>query len=50
MEAAYTLFMYEALLAIKQACADLSLTRAQIEALFSGNAERLMAKAAPQAT
>ncbi|MBN1591299.1 MAG: amidohydrolase family protein [Pirellulales bacterium] len=43
IEATYTLFMYEALLAIKQACDDLALTSDQIEALFHGNAERIIA-------
>lgn len=44
VEATYTLFMYEALLAIKKACADIRLTRAQIEAIFYGTADRLISK------
>ncbi len=41
-EAQYTLYMYEALYAIKQACQKLDLPRADVEAIFSGNAERLI--------
>jgi len=43
VEATYTLYMYEALLGIKQACEGLALPRDQIEAIFHGNAERLVA-------
>jgi predicted TIM-barrel fold metal-dependent hydrolase len=43
VEAQYTLFMYEDLRAIKQACTDLGISdRAQIEAIFHSNAARLM--------
>jgi predicted TIM-barrel fold metal-dependent hydrolase len=43
VEARYTLYMYEDLLAIKQACRDLGLTeRKYIEALFHDNADRLI--------
>jgi hypothetical protein len=43
IEAAYTLFMYEDLRAIKQACTELGLVeRRQIEAIFHDNAARLI--------
>jgi len=42
VEATYTLYMYEALLALKQACEDLSLSREDVEAIFHGNAERVL--------
>ena len=42
VEAQYTLYMYEALRALKQACQDLSLTSTQIEAIFHTNAEQLL--------
>jgi hypothetical protein len=43
IEARYTLFMYEDLRAIKQACEDLGIQdRSQIEALFYGNARGLI--------
>jgi uncharacterized protein len=42
IESHYTLFMYEALQAIKQACEAASLDRNQIEAIFYGNARRLI--------
>ena len=42
IEAEYTLYMYEALLAMKQACQELELTRADVEAIFSRNARRLI--------
>ncbi|MEN8255653.1 MAG: amidohydrolase family protein [Verrucomicrobiota bacterium] len=42
IEAGYTLFMYEALRAIKQAAADAGLSREDVEDLFHGNAERLI--------
>ena len=35
--------MYEALRAIKEACADLGITRHGIEAMFHDNADRLIA-------
>ncbi|MBN1853516.1 MAG: amidohydrolase family protein [Pirellulales bacterium] len=43
IEATYTLYMYEALLALKQAASKLALTADQIEAIFHGNAERIIA-------
>jgi hypothetical protein len=44
IEAGYTLFMYEDLRAIKQACADLGITdRADLEAIFHDNAAHLIA-------
>jgi uncharacterized protein len=47
VESNYTLFMYEDLRAIKQACQDLGITeRRQIEALFHDNAARLMERTA----
>ncbi len=42
IEATYTLMMYEALKAIKDVCEQLALGRAEIEAIFHGNAERLI--------
>lgn len=43
VEAAYTLFMYEDLRAIKQACEELGIVeRRQIEAIFHDNAARLI--------
>jgi hypothetical protein len=42
IEARYTLYMYEALKAIKEVSAELGLTRKQIEAVFYGNARRLI--------
>ena len=42
IEATYTLYMYEALRAIKQACLDLELAREDVEAMFYGNARRLI--------
>jgi uncharacterized protein len=43
IEAAYTLYMYEDLRAIKQACDELGLSdRRQLEAMFHDNAERLI--------
>jgi uncharacterized protein len=44
VEAGYTLYLYEALLALKQACGRQRLDRAQIEAIFHGNAQRLIAQ------
>ncbi|MBN2291719.1 MAG: amidohydrolase family protein [Pirellulales bacterium] len=38
IEAGYTLYMYEALLALKNACDDLKLTREQVEGILCGNA------------
>lgn len=54
IEARYTLFMYEDIRAIKQACEDLGIhDRGQIEAIFYGNARRLidgvLARKAPPA-
>jgi uncharacterized protein len=43
VEATYTLFMYEDLRAIRQACEDLGITgRHQVEAIFHDNAARLI--------
>ena len=41
VEAEYTLYMYEALRALKLACEDLALGPDDVEAIFHGNAERL---------
>jgi uncharacterized protein len=46
IEARYTLFMYEALRAIKQACEAVQLGRDEIGAIFHGNARRLTDAAA----
>ena len=43
-EAAYTLYMYEALKALKEACEDLGIGRGAVEEIFHGNAERLIQK------
>jgi hypothetical protein len=45
IEANYTLYVYEALSAIRQACEDLRLSRPQIDALFHDNARRLIDRA-----
>jgi len=45
VEARYTLYMYEALRAIRSACEDLGLERRHIQAVFHGNATRLAAEA-----
>lgn len=42
VEAQYTLYMYEALRAIKSAAESLQLSRADLEMMFSGNASRLI--------
>jgi len=42
IEAGYTLYMYEALRALKQACNAAGLQRADVEAIFRGNARRLI--------
>lgn len=42
IEAGYTLYMYEALRALKDACRQLGLDRDQVEAIFHGNAMRLI--------
>ncbi|MCD4824333.1 MAG: amidohydrolase [Phycisphaerae bacterium] len=42
VEATYTLYMYEALYALKQACENLGLTRQDVEAIFNDNARRLI--------
>jgi uncharacterized protein len=42
VEATYTLYMYEELWAIRQACEQLGLGAADVEALFYGNARRLI--------
>ena len=43
IEAHYTLYMYEALRAIKSAAQDLNLSREEIALLFCGNAQKLIA-------
>jgi uncharacterized protein len=50
IESRYTLYMYEALRAIKRACENLALNRSQIEAVFSGNAQTLIDRIASAAT
>jgi uncharacterized protein len=47
IEAKYTLFMYEALRAIKHACEAARLSREQVEAIFHGNAARLIGSIYP---
>ncbi len=42
VEARYTLYMYEALKAIRGACERLGFGRAEVEAIFRGNAERIL--------
>ena len=42
IEAGYTLYMYEALKALRVACDDLGLGRESVEAIFHGNASRLI--------
>ncbi len=42
VEAQYTLYMYEALRALRSACEELSLGRDAVEAIFHGNAERVL--------
>jgi len=42
VEAKYTLYMYEALRAIKAACDELGLGRKEVEAIFHENAGRLI--------
>ena len=42
VEARYTLAMYEALRALRQACEACRLGRDEVEAIFFGNAERLV--------
>ncbi len=42
MEAEYTLYMYEALRALRGACDEVGLARADVEAIFHGNARRLI--------
>jgi predicted TIM-barrel fold metal-dependent hydrolase len=48
VEARYTLFMYEALKAIKDVCGAMGYGRAEVEALFHGNAARLVARVLKQ--
>ena len=43
IEATYTLYIYEALRTIKQVCGELGLGRKHVEAIFHGNARRLLA-------
>jgi uncharacterized protein len=42
VEAGYTLYMYEALRALREACQQAGIDRAGVEAIFSGNARRLI--------
>ena len=42
VEAKYTLYMYEELRALRQACQQLGLDRSAVEAIFHGNARRLI--------
>jgi uncharacterized protein len=42
VEATYTLYMYEELLAIRRACEAIGLDRDDVEAIFSSNARRLI--------
>ena len=42
IEARYTLYMYEALRALRNCCEELGIRREQVEAIFHGNAERLV--------
>lgn len=42
IEATYTLYMYEALRALKEICQELGLEKGDVEAIFCGNAERLI--------
>jgi len=42
VEAGYTLYIYEALRALKWACEQLGLRRHDVEAIFCGNAQRLI--------
>jgi len=42
VEATYTLYMYEALKALKDACEEIGLGPAEVRVIFSGNAERLL--------
>lgn len=42
IEARYTLYMYEALRAFKDACAETGVTREGVEKMFRGNAQRLI--------
>ena len=44
VEAAYTLYMYEALKALKSACEALSLGADDVEAIFYGNAQRVLGR------
>jgi len=48
VEAKYTLYMYEALKAMKDACESLSLGRAEVESMFFGNANRLIQEISPK--
>jgi len=48
IEARYTLYMYEALRAIRGACEDLGLARNEVEALFHTNAQRLIRASNPR--
>jgi len=45
IEAQYTLYMYEALKAIKDVCDEIGLDSSAVEAIFHGNADRLIRRA-----
>ncbi|MGD2175846.1 MAG: amidohydrolase family protein [Candidatus Brocadiaceae bacterium] len=45
VEASYTLYMYEALKALKDVCGELGLARSDVENVLYGNAERLVQRA-----
>ncbi len=47
VEATYTLYMYEALKALKQACQELGLGTHEVQEIFAGNAQRLMETLSP---
>jgi predicted TIM-barrel fold metal-dependent hydrolase len=42
VEAQYTLYMYEAIKAIREVCEELHITRAEVEKIFHSNAEQLV--------
>ena len=47
IEAGYTLYMYEALAAIRQACEQVGIGADGVEAIFAGNAQRLIDSVGP---
>ncbi|MCA9439466.1 MAG: hypothetical protein KC964_01575, partial [Candidatus Omnitrophica bacterium] len=50
VEAKYTLYMYEALKAMKEACDSLGIGKTEIEAMFFGNANRVIQEILGNAT